>query len=423
MPTYKYVAVGPDGKQINEAAQAPSEEVLRNQLLLRNLEVKELKQRKGFKELELTPQRVPKQEIMHFSRQMAAFVRTGIPITEALEVIEEGTGNKRFKQMLYQMREQINNGVPFSEAVAEHESVFPPYYIGILRSSELTGQLDVALEQLSVYIERDVEAKAAIKSALVYPSVVLVMSVVTVLVLAVWVLPKFTKFFKHLGAKLPLATRMLLGLSDVTQKFWFLWVALVIGFIALIVWMQKSDRGRMRRDKIFLRLPLIRDVTLFAVVERVCRIISAMVKAGVPLPDTLAAAIQGANNKVFEQALHIARDRMLEGEGLAAPITHTNLFPKAATQMMRVGEDTGTLDTQLDNAAQYYSREVEYKVKKLTSLFEPAVIIFMGLVVGFVAVALISAMYGIFGQAGNLLPKCGSPRSVVLRAEWFRGPI
>src|SRR5262249_37815871 len=124
MPTYKYVAVGPDGKQIKEAAEAPSEEVLRNQLLLRNLEVKELKQRKSFNELELTPQRVPKQEIMHFSRQMAAFVRTGIPITEALEVIEEGTGNKRFQQMLSTMREQIHNGVPFSEAVAEHENVF-----------------------------------------------------------------------------------------------------------------------------------------------------------------------------------------------------------------------------------------------------------------------------------------------------------
>jgi type IV pilus assembly protein PilC len=392
------VAVGPDGKQIKEAAEAPSEDVLRNQLLLRNLEVKELKQRKGFKELELTPQRVPKQEIMHFSRQMAAFVRTGIPVTEALEVIEEGTGNKRFKGMLAQMREQIHNGVPFSEAVAEHEAVFPPYYIGILRSSELTGQLDTALEQLSVYIERDVEAKSSIKSALVYPLVVLGMSIMTVVILSVFVLPKFTKFFKNLGAKLPLPTRMLLAFSEATQKFWFVWVALALGFVGLLVWMHRSDRGRLLRDKIFLRVPLVRDVVLFAVVERVCRIVAAMVKAGVPLPDTLAAAIQGTNNKVFESALQVARDRMLEGEGLARPITDTQLFPKAATQMMRVGEDTGTLDTQLENAAEYYGRELNYKMKKLTSLFEPAVIIFMGVIVGFVAVALISAMYGIFNQ-------------------------
>jgi type IV pilus assembly protein PilC len=405
MPTFKYVAVGPDGKPIKEAAEAPSEEVLRNQLLLRNLEVKELKQRKSFSELELTPQRVPKQEIMHFSRQMAAFVRTGIPITEALEVIEEGSGNKRFKQMLSTMREQIQNGVPFSEAVAEHETVFPPYYIGILRSSELTGQLDTALEQLSAYIERDVEAKSAIKSALIYPMVVLGMSIFTVVILSVWVLPKFTKFFNQLGAKLPLPTRMLLAFSRIMQNLWFVWAGLALAFIALIVWLHKSDRGRLLRDRMFLRVPLVRDVVLFAVVERICRIVAAMVKAGVPLPDTLAAAIRGTNNKVFEAALQGARDRMLEGEGLAVPITDTQLFPKAATQMMRVGEDTGTLDTQLDNAASYYGRELEYKLKKLTSLFEPAVIIFMGIIVGFVAVALISAMYGIFNQSKTLHPK------------------
>src|SRR3954447_16321931 len=185
MPTYKYVAVGPDGSQIKETAEAGSEDVLRNQLLLRNLEVKQLKQRKGFNELELTPQRVPKQEIMHFSRQMAAFVRTGIPITDALEVIEEGSGNKRFKQMLADMREQINNGVPFSEAIAEHSSVFPPYYIGILKSSELTGQLDVSLEQLSAYMERDLDSRSKIKAAMIYPMVIFGMSMLTIVILSV----------------------------------------------------------------------------------------------------------------------------------------------------------------------------------------------------------------------------------------------
>jgi type IV pilus assembly protein PilC len=166
--------------------------------------------------------------------------------------------------------------------------------------------------------------------------------------------------------------------------------------------MWRSERGRLARDRLFLKVPLVRDIILFSVIERITRIVAAMVKAGVPLPDTLAAAIQGTNNKVFEGALHGARERMLEGEGLAAPITDTNLFPRAATQMMRVGEDTGTLDIQLENAAEYYGRELEYKLKKLMSLFEPAVIIFMGLVVGFVAIALVSAMYGIFHQTNSL---------------------
>ena len=399
MPTYSYVAVGPDGDEIKERLEAPSEDALRNQLLMRNLEVKQVKQKKSFNELELSPQRVPRQEIMHFSRQMAAFVRTGIPITEALEVIEEGSGNKRFRQIVATMREQINNGVPFSDALAEHSKVFPPYYIGILRSAELTGRLDTALEELSGYIERDLEAKSKIKAAMVYPAVIFVTSIVTVVILAVWVMPKFVVFFKNLQAKLPLPTRLLIDVSQLSQTLWYVWVSLLLAFVALLLWMHKSTKGRLTRDRMFLRVPLVKDVVLFAVTERVCRIIGAMVKAGVPLPETMNAAIQGANNQVFERGLTTARERMLEGEGLAMPIRDTRLFPRAASQMMRVGENTGTLDIQLENAAEYYAQELEYKLKRLTSLFEPAVIIFMGLIVGFVAVALISAMYGVFNSS------------------------
>jgi len=404
MPTYRYVAVGPDGSEIKEQLEASSEDALRNQLLMRNLEVKQVKQKKGFTELELSPQRVPRQEIMHFSRQMAAFVRTGIPITEALEVVEDGSNNKRFRQILATMREQINAGVPFSEAIAEHARILPPYYIGILRSAELTGQLDVSLEQLSGYIERDLDSKSKIKAAMLYPMVIFCMSILTTVILAVWVMPKFVVFFKNLQAKLPLPTRLLIDMSSGAQSLWYVWVSLFVGFVALLTWMHKAARGRLLRDRLFLRVPLVKEVVLFAVTERVCRIVGAMVKAGVPLPEALNAAIQGANNKVFETGLVGARDRMLEGEGLAEPIIDTHLFPRAAGQMMRVGEDTGTLDIQLENAAEYYGRELEYKLKKLTSLFEPAVIIFMGLIVGFVAVALISAMYGVFNSS-NLIPK------------------
>jgi type IV pilus assembly protein PilC len=226
-------------------------------------------------------------------------------------------------------------------------------------------------------------------------------------ILAVFVMPKFVVFFKNLQAKLPLPTRLLIDISAMSQTLWYVWVTLLLGFVALLIWMHKATKGRLLRDRMFLRVPLVKDVVLFAVTERVCRIIGAMVKAGVPLPDTLNAAIQGANNQVFEQGLTVARDRMLEGEGLALPIQDTRLFPRAAGQMMRVGEETGTLDIQLENAAEYYGQELEYKLKRLTSLFEPAVILFMGLIVGFVAIALISAMYGVFNTSKllNTTPK------------------
>ena len=147
-----------------------------------------------------------------------------------------------------------------------------------------------------------------------------------------------------------------------------------------------------------IKLPVVSDVVRFAIVERTCRILASMVKAGVPLPDAMVVVAESAGNKVYERALGKVRAAMLEGEGIATPITRTNLFPAAVTQMVRVGENTGTLDVQLETAAAFYEQELDYKIKKLTTLFEPAMIIFMGLVVGFVAIALVSAMYGIFRQ-------------------------
>lgn len=402
MALFRYVAIAPDGTQVKAAVDAASEETLRNELLLRNFDVQKIKPKRSFTEIEVTKQRVPATEIMHFSRQLAAFVRSGIPIIDALEVVEDGTPNKRFKEIIGEMRESISAGVPLSEAIGEHAAVFPPYYLGILRSAEMTGQLDTALDQLSTYIERDHEAKSQIKSAVTYPVIIMMMSIVTVVIMSVWVLPRFTVFFEDMDAELPIATRMLINLSNFSQDFWYLYVGALALLALAIVLGQKTDGGRAIRDRIFLKLPLVGDIVLYAVVERFCRIVAAMVRAGVPLPEALAASIEGANNKVFERALHEAQERMLEGEGIAEPIADTKLFPKASVQMMRVGENTGTLDQQLDNSAQYYSRELEYKLKKLTSVFEPAVIVFMGLVVGFVAVALVSAMYGVFQGGGAL---------------------
>lgn len=396
MPTYRYVAVAPDGSQVKAAVEAMSEESLRNELVALNFEVVRVKQKRTFTQVEITKKRVPANEIMHFSRQIAAFVRSGIPIVDALEVVEEGTSNSRFRAVLADMRESIQGGVPFAEAVAAHADLFPSYYVGILRAAEYTGHLDDALDQLGEYIERDVEARHTVRSALTYPAVVAVMSVATVVILATYVLPKFADFFQELDSELPAPTRLLLAIAGFMQSFWWIFPLLAAGLVLLVYLGKTTDRGRQIRDRMLLRTPLIGDIVLYAVVERFSRIVGAMIAAGVPLPDAMDAAIGSVHNKVFEDALVEARESMLEGDGLAEPLAATGLFPRPAIQMMRVGEGTGTLDHQLENAATYYSRELAHKLKRLTSLFEPAVIIFMGLIVGFVAVALISAMYGVF---------------------------
>ncbi len=228
--------------------------------------------------------------------------------------------------------------------------------------------------------------------------VVAAMSVVTVVVLAVYVLPKFQEFFADLDAKLPLPTRMMMGFTAFMQEWWWAILAGIAGAVLLYLVAMLTERGRYVRDATLLKLPVIGEAIQYALVERFCRVLASMVTAGVNLTDSLAVTTESLRNRVYIRRLTDATEQMLEGQGIAGPLQRTDLFPGVATQMLRVGEDTGSLDTQLAITAEYFETELDYKIAKLTALFEPAVIIAMGVVVGFVAVALVSAMYGIFTQ-------------------------
>jgi type IV pilus assembly protein PilC len=353
-------------------------------------------QKKSFWQFELTAKKVPRKELMHFSRQLAVFIKAGIPILDALEAIQEEMGNKRFRSILDDIVERLRSGSTFSDAASAHSDAFPPYYLGILQSAELTGRLDTVLVQLSDYIEREVEARQKVKSALTYPAVIAVMSVVVVVVLVTFVLPRFQTFFKGLGAKLPLPTRILLSFSNFLTDHWFVIIAALLATILAVVLTLRSDPGKAARDRIILRLPIVGDLMQHVILERFCRILSSMLTAGVQLPEAMRVTSVATNNRVYQAGLSEAREAMLRGEGLARPLSESGLFPPSAKQMFRVGEATGTLDEQLETAATYFERELDYKIKRFTDLFEPAVILAMGGVVGFVAVALVSAMYGIF---------------------------
>ena len=359
----------------------------------------DVKEHKSVLKFEITKKTVSRKEVMHFSRQLSVFVEAGIPIMEALEVIAEETTDKLLKRVLLDMVGELQAGDTFASAAASHPEAFPRYYVAVLESAELTGTLDTVLLELAQYLETDIEARSAVTSALIYPAVVAVMAIVTVVVLATFVLPKFKTFFSSLNAKLPLPTRMLLSVSGfistlVVGHRWRIILVAVVSFVAL----RRSRGGRAWLDSVMLKLPVAGSLLQAAIVERVCRVLASLVTAGVDLPRAMAVTAEASNNAVYTNGINQIREQMMEGQGLAVPLAETGLFPGAARQMFRVGEETGTLDKQLSTAAAFYHRELEIKVKHFTSLFEPAIIIFMGLIVGFVAIALVSAMYGIYRQ-------------------------
>ena len=398
MPKFTFSAIGPDGATVTGVEDGLSIGRVRRALVARDLQPISVEERTSILTMEITKKRVPRREIMHFSRQMAVFIRAGVPILDAIDTITEEMGDKTFQKALAEMSDSLGAGNTFAEAAAEQSHIFPPYYIHILRSAELTGNLDVVLDRLAEYIERDGEAKRKVSAALIYPGVVMVLAIVAVVVIVSFVLPRFVTFFNSLNAKLPLATRMLLDIAHFIQNNWYILMALVALLLLALLLMWTTVRGRQIRDRLLLKLPISGDLVRCSVIERFCRILSAMVSSGVPLPDALSVTAAASNNYVYRTGLDDVRTAMLRGEGLADPLTQSNLFPPSAKQMFRVGEATGTLDQQLETAAIYFDRELDFKLKRFTSLFEPAVIIFVGVVVGFVAIALVTAMYGIFRQ-------------------------
>jgi type IV pilus assembly protein PilC len=398
MPKYSYVAVTPDGKRVSGVEQGETPSGVFTALLERELDPVTVTERKGLLQFEITKRRVPKRDLMHFSRQLAVFVRAGIPMLEALDIIAKETTHKLFKTVLADVMESLQAGNSFAVSAAAHPEAFPSFYVGILRSAELTGNLDDVLDQLADYIDRDTEARRKITSALAYPAIVFGLSIVTIVIVTAFVLPRFKTFFNSLNAKLPLPTRMLLAITNFLTSWWWIFAVALLALIIALVVATRSARARALRDRAILKIPVLGDVVRHAILERFCRILSSMVRAGVTLPEAMAVTADVTNNAVYKSGLSEARQRMIQGEGLAGPLGSTGLLPAAARQMIRVGEETGTLDNQLEAAAIYFDRELDFKIKRFTTLFEPAVIMFVGVIVGFVAIALVSAMYGIFHQ-------------------------
>jgi type IV pilus assembly protein PilC len=334
--------------------------------------------------------------LLQTTRQLASFSEAGIPAAKGIEILSNTSNDKKMREVLADVLTEVEGGANLSEAVMQHPNVFPRYYGAILTAAERSGNLTQALTTLNSYLERDVRSKRAVRSAMIYPAVLVTLSFVAVTVLSVFVLPRFQIFFTSLGVNLPLTTRILLVVTHFVAKWWWAILLLIISAIVGIIAMRKNPTGRFTLDALILRLPVAGSLIKLVALERFCRVLSTLVKTHVHLPEALELAGNSTGNVVFENAIKSARTKVLQGEGLAAPLESANIFPSAAIQIFRIGEESGQLGSQLHQAAAFYSDELDHRLKNFTALLEPATLLFIGGGVGFVAVALVSAMYGIY---------------------------
>ncbi len=336
--------------------------------------------------------------VMAFSRQLSSFLEAGIPLLDALDIVAQQTASPAMRVVITDIRASIHRGTSFSEAVDGHPLVFPAFYRAMLTSAEYTGDLDAVLSQLAAYLERDIMSRRQVKSALTYPIMVLVVAVAAMIIMSLFVLPKFTGLYASLGASLPLPTRMLMGFTNFMQSSWLYVLGVIALIIVVLLAVIGGARGKSRRDVVTMKLPVIGNLYELISLERFMRVLSSLATAGVPLPAAIGLSADSTNNSLFKRKMVDVRDALVRGGGLYEPMAETGLFPIAARQMIQVGERTGMLGPQLGKAASYYEREVTFSMKKATQMFEPIIILCVGLIVGFIAVAQIAAMYSIFGQ-------------------------
>ncbi len=347
--------------------------------------------------LQYSPSKVKPQVIIMFCRQLASFVRVGVPVTTAIETFAEEATSQKLRETYAAVASDIQQGVRLSDAFAAHPKVFPRIVSDMVRSAEVTGNLDVVLKQAARHIEREASARSKIKAAMTYPVIIFSFAICITIGIVVFVLPKFRDLYASLGVKTPGILNALLNLSGfLSDHALFIALGVLVFVVAFGLWV-RTERGHYVVDTVVLKIPVINALLRASMTERFCRTLGDMLAAGVPISQTYAVVIDNVRNRFYRRSLLKVGPALAAGQGMYQPLQQAQVFAPAVIQLFRVGEETGHLDTNLSEAADMYEEELDYRIKRLTAFLEPAMIVFVGLIVGFVAVTLITSIYSLAG--------------------------
>lgn len=400
MPLYAYKAIDTaSGRVVQSTIEGESEQSVAAKLREQALHIAEIKPAKSAKQGGGGKKKIKPKALVVFSRQFATMIDAGIPILRCLDILQGQCKDPALKSTLELITIDVKGGMTLNEAMAKHPDVFSRLYVNMIKAAELGGILDLILDRLAQFLEYEAEVKGKIKSAMTYPVLVLVFSQIMLFALFTFVLPKFKDIFTGMNAEMPTVTKFLFGIGDFMQAYWWAVILMFVGvFIGLKQW-TKTPQGRYRWDFIKLRIPVIGDLALKMSVARFSRTFGTLINSGVPMMRSLEIVGETLGNLVLSQAIDNTRSSLKEGNKLSVPLTASGLFPTMVTTMIDVGEESGRLPEMLVKVGEFYDQEVEQTVKGLTSLIEPLLIIFLGCVVGFIA---ISIMVPIFSIVNNI---------------------
>ncbi len=391
MPRFVYTARNFEGKIITSDTEGDSKEAVISKLRERGYFVTNIKEKS--KEFQLFQKKVSAGEISIFARQFATMIGAGVPLVRCLTILCQQCENPRFKEIITKVRQDVEAGSNLSKALQQHPKVFSNLFVNLVKAGEAGGILEDILSRLATYLESSEQLKQKVKGAMTYPVVVFSIAILVVIFLVIFVLPTFETIFKDMGeSKLPLPTRILLGISGFANDYLIL---LIIGAIAAFIGIKKffeSERGQRLFDTNILKMPVIGLMQKKVAVAKFTRTLGTLIASGVPILQALEVTADTAGNIVIAEAVNKTRASIREGESISEPLKASNVFPPMVVQMIAVGEETGELDKMLTKIADFYDQEVDTAVKGLTSVIEPLVIVFMGIVIGGIVMAIFMPM-------------------------------
>jgi type IV pilus assembly protein PilC len=398
MATFAFKAMDLTGAKAAGEVEAESKQSVADQLKARGLIVLDITAKSGSGEIKLEfLKRIKPADLTIMTRQLATMVSSGMTILRALYVLEGQTENDKLKDVLVDVRKDVEAGLPLSDALERHPKVFSPLFVAMTRAGETGGVLEESLMRVADQLEKEDALRRQVKSAMVYPGVVMGFALCVLIGLVTFIVPVFVGVFKQFGSDLPTITKFTVGLSNSFKGYWWAWIALSVGSVWLFRKWKSTYRGRGQWDAFRLRVPMkIGDIVQKIALARWSRTLSALVSAGVPLLAALDITAQTAGNRVVENAMADVIESVKRGGTIADPLKASPVFPGMVSHMVGVGEETGSLDAMLSKIADFYEDQVAAAVKALTSILEPVMLVVVGGIVGFIVISMYMPLFKVY---------------------------
>lgn len=405
MAIYRWQGVSPRGETISGEMEAPTRDAVLARLRAQRIQPNPTKIRERGKGLDREikipglGESIKTKDVVVFTRQLGTMIDAGLPIVQCLDILAAQTENKKFRGVIRQLKDDVESGSTFTEALRKHGKIFDDLFVNMISAGEIGGILDTILQRLSVYMEKAMKLKAKIKGAMIYPATIITVATGVTTVLLIWVIPVFAELFSSFGQELPAPTQFVINLSNFTIAYFPYIFGTVIAIGVALRQLYQTENGRLQMDRMLLQAPVFGDLIRKSSIARFTRTLSTLVSSGVPILDALLITAKTSGNKVVERAVLATRLSISEGNSISEPLVASKVFPPMVCQMIAVGESTGALDAMLQKIAEFYEDEVDNMVANLTTLMEPLVILFLGIVIG----GLVVSMYLPIFKLGSVI--------------------